>query len=443
MTRAEGGKQYVYDAWGRLSIAKDSGGSALVSYRYDGLNRRIREQPSSGTARDLYYSDRWQIIEEREAGIPKSQYVWSVQHIDALVLRDRDADAYGSLEQRLYVLQEGNHTITSIVSATGSALERYVYEPYGSFAIRTPTWAARQSSSYGWIYLHQGGRYDTATGLYHFRHRDYVPTLGRWMQPDPAGSPDGLNTYAYVKSDPIDLIDPWGLATMYTAASVGPCRFTGNATGKSYIAWIGRNHGFGPGGPLAGNPLINGLTVPSDATGEAMAHMSDLMFNENPTTPAVDQQYRLFSSVDFVWDCCGNEIKFKDKDKTVLSDQGYEFGVLPAGGGLIGPTVTKKDAKTYSFRWEVRGQPHPMAEWGFGFVALLRNRWRRRSRVIWHVIWGEFSCKNKVGYIWADIGGSKFPSHRLWVMGAVEKTLNQGPFANLFVSHPQQPDLIQ
>jgi hypothetical protein len=37
MTGDETGKQFVYDAWGRLVVVKDSGGSTLATYRYDGL----------------------------------------------------------------------------------------------------------------------------------------------------------------------------------------------------------------------------------------------------------------------------------------------------------------------------------------------------------------------------------------------------------------------
>jgi RHS repeat-associated protein len=40
-------------------------------------------------------------------------------------------------------------------------------------------------SAYDWLYLHQGGRYDVTSGLYHFRFRDYSPTLGRWTSLDP------------------------------------------------------------------------------------------------------------------------------------------------------------------------------------------------------------------------------------------------------------------
>src|SRR5438128_1362882 len=68
-------------------------------------------------------------------------------------------------------------------------------------------------SAYGLVYLFQGGRYDTATGLYNFRHRDLSPVLGRWLQPDPLGFAGGdSNLYRYVSNGPGNTTDPSGLA---------------------------------------------------------------------------------------------------------------------------------------------------------------------------------------------------------------------------------------
>ena len=56
---------------------------------------------------------------------------------------------------------------------------------------------------FSWIYLHQGGRYDTTSGLYNFRNRDYSPTLGRWMEEDPIDYNAGENDlYGYASDNP-------------------------------------------------------------------------------------------------------------------------------------------------------------------------------------------------------------------------------------------------
>ncbi len=42
----------------------------------------------------------------------------------------------------------------------------------------------------------------------------YSPTLGRFMQTDLIGYADGMNWYAYVGNDPINFVDPLGLARL-------------------------------------------------------------------------------------------------------------------------------------------------------------------------------------------------------------------------------------
>ena|GEM_PF-2414997 len=206
------GQHYTYDAWNRLVKVTASGGAALATYSYDALGRRIVEN-EGGVARDLYYSAAWQVLEERVSGATKVQYVWSPVYVDALVERDRDPNNSGTLSERLYVQQDANWNVTALVDASGNVKERYVYDPYGQVTVLSPTWATLSGSAYAWNYLHQGGRFDLVTGLYNFRNRDYSPTLGRWMQNDPAGfAAVDSNLYRYLTNHPSGWTDPFGLA---------------------------------------------------------------------------------------------------------------------------------------------------------------------------------------------------------------------------------------
>ncbi|MFQ5515845.1 MAG: RHS repeat-associated core domain-containing protein, partial [Myxococcota bacterium] len=56
--------------------------------------------------------------------------------------------------------------------------------------------------------------YDPDTGLVRFGARDYDPEVGRWTAKDPIRFAGGLNLYAYVGSEPINRIDPSGLAML-------------------------------------------------------------------------------------------------------------------------------------------------------------------------------------------------------------------------------------
>ncbi len=200
MTGDQNGKTLIFDAWNRL-VQMKNGTTVLETYGYDGRGWRITENP--GTVRDLYYSMLWQLLEEDVGGSMQDQYLWSPVYVDALVERDTPT-------QRMYVQQDATFNVTALVDTSGNVQERYVYDPFGAVTILTPSWAARGSSSYSWIYFHQGGRFDNATGLYGYRHRDLSPTLGRWVELDPVGLAPDSNPYRYVSNNPTTKADPSG-----------------------------------------------------------------------------------------------------------------------------------------------------------------------------------------------------------------------------------------
>ena len=142
---------------------KDAGGNTLKSCAYDGLHRRISET-AGGTTTDLYYSDSWQVLEERVASggtsVPRVQYVWSPVYVDALVLRDRDSNGDGTFDERLWVVQDANYNVTAIFDNSGTIIERYAYDPFGQVTILDAGRNTLAASTFGWAYLHQGGRFD-------------------------------------------------------------------------------------------------------------------------------------------------------------------------------------------------------------------------------------------------------------------------------------------
>ena len=62
-----------------------------------------------------------------------------------------------------------------------------------------------------------GQYYDAETGFHYNYHRYYEPKTGRYLQPDPIGFTGGINRYLYVKNNPINAFDIWGLTEAWGA----------------------------------------------------------------------------------------------------------------------------------------------------------------------------------------------------------------------------------
>ena len=131
--------------------------------------------------------------------------------MDGLVLRDRDTDGNGSLDERLYSLQDANWNTTALVNTTGTIQERYTYTPFGQVAFRDGSGSTLSNSSKDWVFLHQGGE-RIAAGDYEFRNRVYSPNLGRWLSNDPLGFNAGdQNWYRAIGNNPENSLDALGL----------------------------------------------------------------------------------------------------------------------------------------------------------------------------------------------------------------------------------------
>jgi len=210
-TTDDNGITYTYDAWNRIrqaTITPASGSTIYKSFMYLALGQRASVTICPGSTSYSYYSADWQALEDVAPGSGSATtYVWGLGYIDDLVARD---DASGN---RLYVQQDANHNVTALVGKVSNVwqvVERFVYDSYGVATVLSNNWSTT-SDSKNWVYRWQGGQYDSTTGLYNFRNRDYSPTLGRWMQQDPIGYVDGANLYQAMLGAPIQNVDPMGL----------------------------------------------------------------------------------------------------------------------------------------------------------------------------------------------------------------------------------------
>jgi RHS repeat-associated protein len=250
LTTDETGRQLVFDPWNRLVRVKTSGGSTITVYAYDALGRRVSENP--GSVRDFYYTAAWQVAEERVGGVTRVQYVWSPVYVDALVLRDRDADSNGTLEERLYAQQDANWNVTAVINTAGVVVERRAQDQFGLSTYYAADWTPLSDTTVTWVYGHQGLRHEALVGLIDNRIRFETPTLMRFVSPDPERFAAGYSSfYVYVGNNPGTMLDPSGLmdfrllspflggaAALPFAPAVGVgVLAAGAAVGAGYVGW--------------------------------------------------------------------------------------------------------------------------------------------------------------------------------------------------------------
>jgi len=211
--------QAKYDAWNRLVELRDPTTGNLVQVnQYDGLTRRTVQQTfdSSGTLaeeRHYYYSDSWQVLEERvgstpESAAPDRRYVWGLRYIDDLVLRDRSVSG-GTLNERLFALQDANWNVVALCDTAGAVQQRFAYSPYGVPLFLNADFTAG-SNSKDWETLLCGYRWERVSELYLIRLRPYDPIIGVFVTRDPKSPEFERNIYSYADLRPHVAIDPLG-----------------------------------------------------------------------------------------------------------------------------------------------------------------------------------------------------------------------------------------
>jgi RHS repeat-associated protein len=103
-----------------------------------------------------------------------------------------------------YYEQDGLGSVSSVSNSSGALADTYKFGSFGNLTASTGTLTN--------AFQYTGREFDAETGLLYYRARYYDQNAGRFIGEDPERFNAGMNFYAYVHNNPINMIDPFGLA---------------------------------------------------------------------------------------------------------------------------------------------------------------------------------------------------------------------------------------
>src|SRR5574337_478099 len=188
---------YTYDELGSLTRVVLPGG-AQIDYLIDGQNRRIGKKIGGTLVQGFLYQNQLNPVAELDgAGTVVSRFVYGSR------VNVPDYMIKGGVTYRITSDHLGSPRLIVDV-ATGTVAQQLDYDEFGN--VLTDTHPGFQPFGFA------GGLYDPDTGLVRFGARDYDAETGRWTTKDPIlFNGEDSNLFAYVQSDPINFVDPYGL----------------------------------------------------------------------------------------------------------------------------------------------------------------------------------------------------------------------------------------
>jgi RHS repeat-associated protein len=225
-TTAAGTTTYTWDFENRLTQVALPGTTGTVTFKYDPFGRRVQKAFTQGgtTTTTNYLYDGANVIEEMDnGGNVLARYTQGPVADEQLSeLRSGTTSYYDA---------DGLGSITSLSNGAGTLANTYTYEAYGKLIASSGTLSNP--------FQYTGREFDSETAIYEYRARYFDPNVGRFISQDPIGFKGGINFYAYVGNNPINLFDPTGLA-----AQCKHCKLVVKCRGvqKYHLGLLGFQH---------------------------------------------------------------------------------------------------------------------------------------------------------------------------------------------------------
>ncbi|MFE3500293.1 polymorphic toxin-type HINT domain-containing protein [Kitasatospora sp. NPDC059160] len=224
------GTSAQYDAAGNTTAVTDTSGTATLAWNSENNLASYTKTGSAGATTYLYDAGGNQLI-RRDPGrttinLGGDELVYDSTTNTVTGVRYHPIPGGLTLViqggKTTYQIADHHGTGTLAIDGTTLTETRRPSDPFGNPRGTQPTtWAG----DHGFI----GGTKDDATGLTNLGAREYQPTTGRFLSPDPLldlADPQQWNPYAYSNNNPVNLADPSGLRPDGTCGGTAACRTT-------------------------------------------------------------------------------------------------------------------------------------------------------------------------------------------------------------------------
>jgi RHS repeat-associated protein/uncharacterized repeat protein (TIGR02543 family) len=200
----DGAVSYTYNAAGRRISA--TAPNLNASYAYNALGQRVTKTVN-GTTTQYAYDEQGHLTGEYNASGHLLQEVLWLGDLPVAVLKPATGQA---VTPDLYYIHADHLGTPRKITRPGDNKAVWTWESE-AFGASLPDPNPSGLGNFVFNLRFPGQYYDQETGLHYNYFRDYDPTTGRYSESDPIGLAGGINTYAYVKGNPTNWIDPLGL----------------------------------------------------------------------------------------------------------------------------------------------------------------------------------------------------------------------------------------